>query len=161
MNALLFVLALPLVVAVAVVTSPRAASAANVVNETFQFPLSIQMNTCTSPVEPVALSGDLHIVVTTTSDTSGGYHVTIGSNTQSVTGIGLISGDKYTSSTSIQNEYYDGGPFPQVNTVTNNYELISQGGTANLIMKITFHVTVNANGIPTASVDNIQSGCQG
>jgi hypothetical protein len=160
-NALLFVLAMPLVVTVALVTSPRAASAANVVNETFQFPLSIQLNTCTTPVEPVATSGNLHIVVTTTSDNRGGYHVTVGSNTESVTGTGLISGEKYTSSTTNKDTYYAGAPFPQINTMIHNYELVSQSGTANLIMKITFHVTVDANGIPTAAVDNVQSGCQG
>jgi hypothetical protein len=161
LNAFLYLLAIPLAVAVTQVTSMGAASAANVVNETFQFPLMIDMNTCSTPVEPVALSGNLHIVVTTTSDSSGGYHVTTGSNTESVTGTGLISGLKYSSSTSDRDEYYDGGPFPQTHTITHNYVLISQGGTANTVMKITFHTTVNANGIPTAAVDNVRSGCQG
>ena len=161
MTRLAFLLVAPLVAAVAMVTYAGTGSAANVVNETFQFPLSIQLNTCTAPAEPVALNGNLHIVVTTTSDSKGGYHVTVGSNTESVTGTGLLSGKKYTSSTSDQDEYYAGAPFPQVHTMTHNYTLISQSGTANLVMKITFHVTVNANGIPTAAVDNIQSGCRG
>ena len=142
-------LAILLAVAATQVASLQAASAANVVNETFSFPLAASVNTCTIPAEPVALNGDLHIVVTTTSDSSGGYHLTIGSNTQSVTGTGLISGLKYSSSTSDQDEYYNGGPFPEVHTFTHNYVLISQGGTANSVMKITFHVTVNATGTPS------------
>ena len=161
LNAILYLLAVPLAVVVTQVTSLGAASAANVVNETFQFPLAIQLNTCTTPVEPVATNGDLHIVVTTTSDKRGGYHVKTGSNTESVTGTGLITGLKYTSSTSDEDEWYAGTPFPQTHTMTHNYVLNSQGGTANTVMKITFHVTVNANGIPTAAVDNVQSGCQG
>jgi hypothetical protein len=161
MTAFVSSLAILAAVAATQVTSPHAASAANVVNETFQFPLMISMNTCSTPMEPVALNGDLHIVVTTTSDSSGGYHVTTGSNTESVTGTGLISGLKYSSSTSDQDEYYDGGPFPEVHTMTHNYVLISQGGTANTVMKVTFHVTVDGNGIPTAAVDDVKSGCQG
>jgi hypothetical protein len=153
--------AVPLVAAVAQVWSPQLASGANVVNETFQFPLAIDLNTCTTPVDPVALSGTMHIVVTTTSDSSGGYHTTVSSNTQSVTGTGLLSGETYSSSSEYEDEYYDAGPFPQVNTATHEYELISRSGTANLIIKVTFHVTVNANGIPTAGVDNVSSGCQG
>jgi len=157
----LWLLATPLVAAVAQVTSVGAASAADVVNETFQFPLVIDMNTCSTPPEPVALSGDMHIVVTSTSDNSGGYHMTTSSNTESVTGTGLISGLKYSSSTSDEDEWHAGTPYPQTHTMTHNYVLNSQGGTANTVMKITFHVTVNANGIPTATVDNVKSGCQG
>lgn len=160
-SALLFLLAVPLAMAAAQLTVPQTASAGDVVNETFQFPLLIDMNTCSTPPEPVALSGDMHIVVTSTSDSSGGYHMTTSSNTQSVTGTGLISGLKYSSSTSDSDEWHAGTPFPQTHTMTHNYVLNSQGGTANTVMKITFHVTVNANGIPTAYVDNVKSGCQG
>jgi hypothetical protein len=161
MGAFVCFLAIPLAVAAAQVTSVGTASAAQSTNETYQFPLVIAMNTCTTPPDVVQLNGDMHIVVTTTSDGSGGYHTRTSSNTQSVTGTSLVTGLKYSSSSSAQDNYYDGGPFPEVNTMTHNYVLNSQGGTANVVMKITFHTTVNANGIPTATVDKVQSGCQG
>jgi hypothetical protein len=153
--------ALAVVAAVTQVAGTQTAMGANVVNETFEFPLAIALNTCTMPPEPVALNGNLHIVVTTTSDSGGGYHTTVNSNTQSVTGTGLLSGQAYSSSTTDSDEYNDGGPFPQVNTMTHDFELISHSGTANMVMKITWHVTVNANGVPTAAVDNVRNDCHG
>jgi hypothetical protein len=158
---LLVTLGVPLAVAVAQVSRPGVALGANVANETYQFPLEISLNTCTVPVEPVALHGRLHIVVTSASDKRDGYHVGIHSNTQSVSGTGLITGQKYTSSTQAQDQFYAADPFPVVTTVTDNFILVSRDGTDNTILKTIVRVTVNADGVPTAAVDDIRSGCNG
>jgi hypothetical protein len=160
-KALLVMLAVPLAVAVAQFARPGIAVGSNVVNETFQFPLTISLSTCTVPVEPVALSGRLHVVVTATPDKRGGYHVGVHSNSQSVSGIGLITGQKYTSSTEDQDDFYAGDPFPVVHAVTSKSVLVSRGSSANTISKTTFHVTVDSDGVATAAVDDVRSGCDG
>lgn len=149
------------VAAMTQVSSPQAASAANVVNETYEFPLAITMNTCSTPVDAVALSGELHIVVTTTSNGGGGYDVRSDSNTEYVTGVGLVTGDAYTSSSEDVNEYTVGGPFPETDTVTDRYELISKGSNGNLYMDATFQETIPADGIPVVTLDNVSSACHG
>jgi hypothetical protein len=158
---LLVILVVPLAVAVAQLSRSGVALGANVVNETFQFPLAINLNTCTVPVEPVALHGRLHIVVTSTADKRGGYHIGVHSNTQSVTGVGLITGQTYTSSTQAENQFYAAAPFPVVQTETDNYVLVSRSGTANTILRTTIRVTVNADGVPTVALDGTWSGCSG
>jgi hypothetical protein len=160
-TAVLVMLVASLAVAVAQLSRPGVALGANVVNETFQFPLAINLNTCTVPVEPVALHGRLHIVVTSTVDKRGGYHVGVHSNTQSVTGVGLITGQTYTSSTQTEHQFYAVAPFPVVEMETDNYVLVSRSGTANTTLRTTVRVTVNADGVPTAALDDTRTGCSG
>lgn len=158
---LLVALGVSLVALTAQLLRPGVALGSNVVNETYEYPLAIELNTCTDPVEPVALHGRLHIVMTSTVDKQGGYHVGVHSNTQSVKGTGLITGQKYTSSSENEDVFHAGTPFPVVQTVTHDFVLISRGGAANTVLKTTFHITVNADGDPTAAVDDVKSGCNG
>jgi hypothetical protein len=58
-------------------------------------------------------------------------------------------------------EWYARPPFPAVHTHTYDFELISQGGFENYVLHMTMHETVNANGVPTATVDNFSMDCQG
>ena len=82
-------LALPLVV-LAIGVQP--ATAANVVNYTFHAPASVQTNPC-YPMDIVNLNGDIHIVITTTADSNGGYRVDNHLNSQ-------LSGASITTGTS-------------------------------------------------------------
>ena len=58
-----------------------AAQADNVVNYTFHVPASVQTNPC-FPVDVINLSGDIHVVITTTTAASGGYRVANHLNSQ-------------------------------------------------------------------------------
>jgi hypothetical protein len=54
--------------------------------------------------EPVSLSGDLHLILNITTDSSGGYHFVSKWNA-SYTGTGLISGATYKASESKQESW--------------------------------------------------------
>jgi hypothetical protein len=57
--------------------------------------------------------------------------------------------------------FYAGAPFPVTDTETRSVELVSQAGTPNLVMHYGLHTTVNAAGVPTATVDNLRLACAG
>jgi hypothetical protein len=153
-SASLFLLAIPLAVAV---TQP--ASAANVTNTTIHVPASVQTNPC-FPTDVINLSGDIHIVITTTSDSAGGYRVNNHLNSQ-LSGVSITIGTKYVNSEDKNDEWYARPPFPTVHTHTYDFLLVSQSNTPNYVLHMTMHETVNANGVPTATVDRFSMDCQG
>ena len=73
----------------------------------------------------------------------------------------ITTGTRYVNS----EDQYDGWsaspPFPATHTHTYDLDLISQSGTDNYILHTTMHETVNANGMPTATVDNWRMDCAG
>jgi hypothetical protein len=137
----------------------RPAAAANVVNVTFHVPASVQINPC-FPADVVNLSGDIHVVITTTADSDGGYHVVNQLNSQ-LSGASITTGTKYVNNENKSEEWYARPPFPAIHTQTYDFVLISQSNTDNYVLHATMHETVNAQGIPTATVDNYSMGCQG
>ena len=46
-------------------------------------------------------------------------------------------------------------------TETNTFNLVSQGGSDNLRFKLTLHVTVNANGVETVTVEHFFGSASG
>ncbi len=135
------------------------AVAANVVNYTVHVPASIATSPCV-PGDVLNLSGDIHIVITTTADGSGGYHVTNQLNSN-FTGVGLVTGINYVSNENKSDDSYVGAPFPAILTHTYDWLLVSQSNTSNYVMHMTMHETINSNGVPTATVDNFSAECQG
>lgn len=149
-------------VALLILLLPRPAMADNVINVTINDQASVYDNPCAPPLgEPVAVSGAIHIVITTTLDGAGGYHTTINSN-EAFSGQGLVSGTTYRGTNMHEYSFYAGAPFPVVNTNDMSTSLISQGGsTQNYQFSYDIHVTINSNGVPTASVDNLRMKCTG
>jgi len=110
--------------------------------------------------EPVALSGDLHILFTFTIN---GNNVSLKSHfqPQGVTGVGLTTGDKYQATGVTQDHFkasLQNGQFEM--TFVNNFRIIGQGPGNNFLVHITTHLTGNANGVVTASVDNFSLDCK-
>ena len=68
---------------------------------------------------------------------------------------------KYTASTTDTWDWYAGAPLPAINTHTTDAELISKARSANFLLHITLHTTVNANGVPTVVVDKLWLECKG
>jgi hypothetical protein len=149
-------LAVPLL---AVTTGQLPAAAENVVNVTFHVPAQVEINPCT-PGDIVNLSGDIHVVITTTADSAGGYRVTNHLNSE-LSGASILTGLKYTNSTTNDEEWYARPPFPAVHTHTYDFELISQTRFDNYVLHMTMHETVNATGVPTATVDDFSMDCKG
>jgi hypothetical protein len=136
------------------------AKAGNVYNITINIPAMITDNPCAGG-EPVALTGALHLTESVTTDSRGGFHLVQTLNTQGLSGQGLVSGKKYTSSQIQEDNFYTQPPFPVVVTNIHHITLQSQTGLANFLFALDLHTTINANGVPTATVDNFRCECKG
>jgi len=115
--------AVPLALLVIQVARPTPALAENVVNVTFHVPAQVEINPCT-PGDIINLSGDIHVVITTTADAAGGYRVDNHLNSQ-LSGASILTGLKYANSTTNDEEWYARPPFPAVHTHTYDFELVS------------------------------------
>ena len=110
--------------------------------------------------DTVTLSGDLHYRFHMTSDGNGGIHTEMHINPQGVVGVGS-SGDTYRGTGVTRthvNAAVDG--FPRTFTFVNNFRIIGQGSGNNLMVHQVTHLTVNANGDLTASVETTDIDCQ-
>jgi hypothetical protein len=130
------------------------------VNVTFHVPASVQTNPCVVPKDVVNLSGDIHVVITTTSAGNGSYRVNNHLNSE-LSGASITTGTKYVNSENQDDEWYARPPFPAVHTHTYDFLLVSQSGTDDYVLHMTMHETVNANGVPTATVDKFSMDCKG
>lgn len=109
--------------------------------------------------EIVAISGVVHLVFSVTTDSNGGLHINTHSNNQGVSGIGLMTGDKYqaTGSSGFSSNTTNGaGEFNFVD----NFGLIGQGPGNNFVIQETAHMTINANGDVTANISSLTAACR-
>ncbi len=108
--------------------------------------------------EFIEVSGDLHIVVNFTIDKNGGVHGKTHFQPQGISGVGLTTGDKYQATGVTQNQFNSHVGFEE--TYVNNFRMIGQGPRNNLLVHVTSHITINANGDVTAFVDNVSEECR-
>jgi hypothetical protein len=108
--------------------------------------------------EPIKLEGTVHAVFATTNNPAGGFLLVSTTNPQGVTGTGLTSGLTYqgTGVTKVVLATAQGSTV----TFVNNFRLISRTSSEDVIVQQVFHVTVNANGDTTASVDRASVLCR-
>jgi hypothetical protein len=85
-------------------------------------------------------------------------HVTLHVQPAGVSGTGQTTGDRYRGTGVTQQQFNTVGASTQ--TLLNNFRIIGEGPRNNLLVHHTFHVTVNANGEVTATVDNFNLECQ-
>jgi hypothetical protein len=138
---------------------PGTAAGNGPVNVTLNIAADLRPNPCTAG-DVVNLSGTLHIVFYVRSDGQGGYHINQLVD-EKAKGISLTTGISYQGSDTYDHSFYAGAPFPANDTQTHSVELVSRATTNNLIMGYVLHTTVNAGGIPTATVDNVRLDCKG
>lgn len=154
------VLVLALAVPVLVfATSFHQPASADTVNTTIHVPANVQINPCT-PGDIVNLSGDIHTVIRVDADAQGGYHAIMQLNSQ-FSGASIVTGLKYINSETKEDEWYARDPFPVIHTNTYDFELLSSSGFDNYVLHMTMHVTINSNGVPTATVDKFWMDCKG
>jgi hypothetical protein len=109
----------------------------------------------------VTFSGTMHVTNSMTVDGSGGTHLKTHSNYQDVTGAGVPSGLTYRVKT-VSNEVVNDNDGPQSEaTVISTVKLISQGPALNYFFRVVLHVTVNANGETTSTVEEAGFECRG
>jgi hypothetical protein len=109
--------------------------------------------------EFVLVEGTLHVLTTFTindNNVSGKVHF----QPQGATGVGLTTGDTY-HATGVTQEHFKGslqnGQFND--TFINNFRIIGPGPNNNLLVHQTIHITINANGEVTSTVDNTSVEC--
>lgn len=127
-------------------------------NETIPFTGTLT-NLCNG--DQVTFQGNMHVVNHVTTDSSGGTHVRTHVNYQDVTGTGIPSGLNYRVGTTTNETVNDNdGPQSEV-TVIQTIKLITQGPTQNFFLRIVFHITINANGETTSTVEETSVECRG
>lgn len=130
-------------------------ASAQATTTSFSFPISFTSTDC--PADPVALTGTVHGVITTVDNPNGTVLVHTSFNPQGVTGVGLVSGLIY-QGTGVTTESFTTRK-GVTDTFVNNFRLISRGPGSDVIVQEVFHVTVNANGQVTATVDRPTVRC--
>ena len=133
------------------------ARSANVVNVTINIPAAVYDNPCVG--EQVALHGDLHILLSSTTDQAGGYHYVSKWN-GSYSGTGLTTGADYKASERKQ-ESWTASQLPASHTTTSTVKLISKGGAQNAFITTTLTTTIDADGVPSVTEDGVSVDCRG
>ena len=110
--------------------------------------------------ENVHFEGTLHVLM---SLTINGNHVSGKAHfqPQGLNGVGGVTGDKYQATGVTQGEFSDNLINGQATeTFVNNFRIIGQGPGNNATVHENAHITINANGILTATVDNFSADCK-
>jgi hypothetical protein len=110
--------------------------------------------------DAVELVGTLHILLHSTDAGSGNQHI-YSDFTSSYSGVGEPSGVTYNGSTRTLDDFTTNAPYPIVYHSYQDLQLKSQTNVDNYTLKINFKITINANGIPTATIDDFSSTCNG
>jgi hypothetical protein len=108
--------------------------------------------------EVVFLTGNLHVLLRFTMDQAGGIHATSHFQPQGISGNGQTTGDKYQGTGVTQDEF--NAKVGVEETLINNFRIVGQGPGNNVLIHENIHITFNANGVPTASVDNFSVDCR-
>jgi hypothetical protein len=109
----------------------------------------IPSNACTS--QPIALHGTVHMFINYTSNANS-FHFEMHTNTQDVTGVGLVDGMKYNlvngSNINVNSNTNSGSQMEMM--LNGEFDLIGQGSAPNQRARFVIHVTTDANGNVTA-----------
>jgi hypothetical protein len=117
---------------------------------------------CGGIFEHVSLTGSINTVLHTTRDASGGVHIIDGhTNFQGLSGTGDITGTRYNFAGGVTPISSIGQDSANTLSFLAHGRLISQGQQENQLASTQFHVTFNANGQPTATVENFVFQCTG
>lgn len=118
-------------------------------------------NPCTAEQFTIT-SGTFQLIVNTMADGAGGIHLDVRGNAQGVAAQGLTSGDMYRLAGDFWSEQtIRDGNYPLTLTVVEVHNAVSAGSAPNLIIHIVRHLTINAGGQVTASVEAVSAECQG
>jgi hypothetical protein len=137
----------------------QAAQPAVVINESFPVAIAVFVPCAADGAgETVVLEGNLHGLITITANKN---HLSIKTHfqPQGLSGTGLTTGDKY-QGTGVTQDHFTTGIGATTFTFVNNFRIIGQGPGNNFLVHENVHVTMNANGGVTATVDNFSVECK-
>ena len=154
------VLALAVILAfAAAVTASSATAEAITTTEREIVPFATTASGCVG--EDVFLSGELLLISHTTFDASGGGHSKVTLVPKNVRGVGSVSGTQYKAVGGSRSHFISTSSSALSFSITDMFNFISATSIDNMQVKFTFHVTLNANGIQTALVENFSAKCVG
>jgi hypothetical protein len=107
--------------------------------------------------ESITLSGSLHSIETTTTDSAGGLHVTIHANFQDVTAVGLTTGWNYQLQEEQQVSFNLTAGVAQEGTAEATVHIIGQGSIADYKLHAQTKFNFDVNGVLTAFQVSSQS----
>jgi hypothetical protein len=144
------------VLAVAALT-PVAPARAQASNTTCQQFSDVIINSCTS--EAIFVQAETCTSFVLTQDQAGGFHLRIHQETHG-TGVGITSGNEYVIN-EVANQELNTKSLQLEENVVEDSLLISKGSLPNEIVKLTTHLTVNANGDVTVFRTSFEIECKG
>jgi hypothetical protein len=102
------------------------------------------------------------------TDAQGGFHVTLHANLAGMSGIGTTTGDVYRLTDTagdfggrLSVYFPPGSAVPRMVTQSGDVRFISEGSGANLLVRSTFHITIDANGSVTVARPIFEERCVG
>ena len=118
-------------------------------------------NPCTAE-QITIVGGTFQLIVNSTSDGAGGLHVDIRGSAQDVVARGGTTGDNYHLSGDFWSEQtVHDASYPVVLTVVEVHNAVSAGSAEDFIVHIVRHLTIDAHGDVTASVEAVSAECRG
>lgn len=121
--------------------------------------VDVVANPCTG--EPVVVTDTLQVLLHETVDASGALHITDLMGTSDVSGVAVPSGTSYTGHASTLQKLNLSATAASDVTVEGTFTLVSQGSAQNFRVDQITHLTANANGTLTATVDRTTATCLG
>ena len=110
--------------------------------------------------EIVLLSGILHDLFHVAIN-GNSYKVKAHTQPQGIRGVGLTTGDRYRG-TGVTQETFGGSLVngQASSTLVNNFRIVGQGSGNNFMIHELLHVTINARGELTATVEHLSTTCK-
>ncbi len=137
--------------------SPRAGS--NDVDQNVTVPSTFDtINPCNG--DAVALTGTIHMLVHSTTASSGNLSSTIDFTGQ-YSGVGAPSLVSYNGYTRYFESYENQNPFPIVEHLISSFDVKSATAVDNFSVTVDYKITINANGVPTAEIQDVKNACNG
>ncbi|HVG32407.1 MAG TPA: hypothetical protein VM911_04980 [Pyrinomonadaceae bacterium] len=121
-----------------------------------EMPFTATLTDCNG--QPVVVAGTMHMVTHFTVSSNGGTHVHINTNWQDVSGTSGTT--TYQAHSNNHFNFNSNGSQSELTTI-DDVRLISAGPSDNLKIRAHMHITINANGEPTASFTMFEVVCTG
>jgi len=109
--------------------------------------------------EAIHLSGTLLAQFSFTETSGGNVEIGFHFNPQGITGVGLTSGATYHATGETLGTTTIRATGGISDTFVNNFKIIGEGSALNFLETDVIHVTVNANGVVTATVEKSMIRC--
>jgi hypothetical protein len=149
-----------LIILLAVVASGLiAVTSASATADTEKIPFDFVLAPEEACGEAIHLSGTLLAMFSFTETPGGNVQIGFHFNPQGITGVGLTSGATYHATGETLGTTTIKAKGGISDTFVNNFKIIGEGSAPNLLETDVVHLTVNANGVVTATVEKSMIRC--